>query len=57
MKTLNYLRLHWYLFWESLLWTLIDLVRSRRMRLTARMHERYKPPAFDADQSEGDIKN
>ncbi len=57
MKKLAYLKLHWYLFWESVLWTLIDLVRRGRMRHTARMHERYKPPAFEPDQSEGDIKN
>lgn len=57
MRTWHYIRLHIYLFWESLLWTLIDLVRARRMRLTARMHERYKPPsANDVDQSEAEAK-
>jgi len=57
MKKLAYLKLHWYLFWESLLWTLIDLVRARRMRLTQRMHEAYKPPHTDfLEQSEEDIK-
>lgn len=56
-KRLDYLVLDWYLFWESVLWTLIDLVRRGRMRHTERMHKRYKPPAFEPDQSEGEIKN
>lgn len=56
-KKINYLRLEIYLFWESLLWTLIDLVRARRMRLTQRMHEAYKPPSTDfIEQSGQDIK-
>jgi len=56
MKKLAYLKLHWYLFWESVLWTLIDLVRAARMKHTARMHERYKPPvADDTDPSEAEV--
>lgn len=56
-KRLDYLVLDWYLFWESVLWTATDLVRAARMKRTARMHERYKPPASEPDQSEGEIKN
>lgn len=43
------------MFFESILWTLTDLVRASRMRHSKRMHERYKP-AKEADQSEADIK-
>ena len=56
-KRLAYFVLDWYLFWESLLWTLIDFVRRGRMRHSARMHERYKPPSADAEQSVEEIKN
>lgn len=56
-KKLSYLRLHWYLFWESVLWTLIDLVRAARMRHSARMHGRYETPASEPDQPETEIKN
>ena len=55
MRKLDYFKLHWYLFWESLLWTLIDLVRARRMRLTKRMHEGLKPPVEGTDQPEAEI--
>jgi len=55
-KRLDYLRLDIYLFFESILWTLTDLVRASRMRYTKRMHDRYKPPvAEDTDQSEAII--
>lgn len=58
MRRLDYLKLKIFLFIESLLWTLIDLTRSRRMGLTKRMHEKYKvPPAPDTDQEEEVIKN
>lgn len=57
MKKLNYLRLHWYLFWESVLWTLIDLVRARRMRLAQRMHGEIKKPVEETDQSEAGLSN
>lgn len=56
-KKFDYLILHLYLFWESILWTLTDFARRGRMNHTKRMHERYKPPAFDADQSEAEINN
>lgn len=56
MKKLAYIKLHLYLFVESILWTLIDLVRAGRMRHTRRMHERYKPPvADDNDPSEAEV--
>lgn len=57
-KRLDYLRLDIYLFFESILWTLTDLVRASRMRHTKRMHDRYNPPhAEDTDQPEAIIKN
>lgn len=54
-KRLDYIILDIHLFFESLFWTVLDLVRASRMRHSKRMHERYKP-AKEADQSEADIK-
>lgn len=56
-QRIDYIILGVYMFFESLLWTLTDLVRAGRMRHTKRMHARYKPPVYDPDQSEADIKN
>jgi len=56
MKKTDYIKLHIYLFFESLLWTLIDLVRAGRMRLTKRMSE-LKNSVPDNDQSDTEIKN
>lgn len=55
-QKLDYIVLAVFMFFESLLWTLIDLVRAGRMRHTKRMHDRYKP-AKATDQAEADIKN
>lgn len=55
-KRIDYAFLSVHMFFESLLWTLIDLVRASRMRHTKRMHERYNPPATEPDQPVVEIK-
>lgn len=57
MKKIDYIKLHTYLFFESILWTLIDLVRAGRMRLSKRMSVSYKNSVADNDQSDTEIKN
>jgi len=55
-KRFDYLVLDIYMFFESLVWTITDLLRASRMRHTKRMHDRYKPPvAEDTDQAEAII--
>lgn len=57
-KNLDYFVLAIFMFFESLLWTITDLVRASRMRHTKRMHKRYNPPpAEDTDQPEAIINN
>lgn len=55
MRKIDYIKLHIYLFFESILWTLTDLVRARRMRLTQRMHDKHKPAVSETDQTEATV--